>query len=486
MVRLPLPEATEAMQGEVLAGSTHGAFEGVALDSRRVRGGELFFAFPGARADGHDFVAEAARRGARGAVVTRPVELGAELLGRGEFALIRVADPERALHELVRVARARLPEHLVAVTGSAGKTTTKELLARLLALRYRVASSPGNLNNLLGFPLALLGIPDDTQWMVAEMAMSEPGELRRMSELGRPDAAVFTNVRPVHLAGFERPDRAATLRDIAEAKAELLAGLDPRGLVVANSADPEVVRIAARHEKRGGRVAWFALEPTAAERPPRLVVRGLTSALDEASGAPRSRFELFDSASGVSVDVDLPLHGRVNVENFLAAATAAVELGVPLEQLPSGLRDLEGAPGRGRVVRLAVGAILVDDCYNSNPDALLHALEAAAGLPGARRWAVLGDMLELGADAAAHHRRLGRDAARLGFSPLLGVGGLAHELLEAAAAAGATTVPLANAAAAAARAVEELRAGDVVLVKGSRGVGLEAVVQRLMAQGAVH
>jgi UDP-N-acetylmuramoyl-tripeptide--D-alanyl-D-alanine ligase len=474
------------MQGEVLAGSTHGAFDGVALDSRRVRGGELFFAFPGARVDGHDFVVEAARRGARGAVVMRPVELGPELAGRGEFALIRVADPERALHELVRVARKRLPEHLVAVTGSAGKTTTKELLARLLALRYRVAASPGNLNNLLGFPLALLGIPDDTQWMVAEMAMSEPGELRRMSELGRPDAAIFTNVRPVHLAGFERPGRPATLRDIAEAKAELLAGLDPRGLVVANAADPEVVRIAERHEHRGGRVAWFALDQGAAARTPRLTVRGLASELDEASGAPRSRFELVDGSSGASVAVELPLHGRVNVENFLAAATAAVELGVPLEQLPSALRDLSGAAGRGRVLRLAIGALLVDDCYNSNPDALRHALQAAAELPGARRWAVLGDMLELGADAGEHHRRLGREAARLGFSPLLGVGALAHELLEAAAGAGAQTVKLPTAAAAAARAAEELRAGDVVLVKGSRGVGLEAVVQRLVADGAVH
>jgi UDP-N-acetylmuramoyl-tripeptide--D-alanyl-D-alanine ligase len=204
------------------------------------------------------------------------------------------------------------------------------------------------------------------------------------------------------------------------------------------------------------------------------------------SAAPRvgSRFTVRDTATGERVSVELPLHGRVNVENFLAAATAAVELGVPLRELPPAVAGLAGARGRGRVLPLRAGALLVDDCYNSNPDALLQALEAAAALPGQRRWAVLGDMLELGRHAAEHHRRLGGEAARLGFDPIFGVGALARELLAAAGAAGVATRLFAGAQAAAERAAAELRPGDVVLVKGSRGVGLEAVVERLVAAGA--
>jgi UDP-N-acetylmuramyl pentapeptide synthase len=377
------------------------------------------------------------------------------------------------------------------VTGSAGKTTTKELMARLLARRYRTAASPGNLNNLLGFPLALLGIPDDTEWMVAEVAMSTPGELRRLSELARPDVAVFTNVREAHLEGFDREGHQATLRDIAEAKAELLAGLEASGLVVANATDPEVVRIAERHAARGGRVVWFALDAGAARHQPRLMVEGLASELlavvADGSGdpIPGSRFRLRDTAAGgEAIEIDLPLHGRVNVENFLAAATTALELGVPLRELSPALRGLEGTRGRGLVFHLPAGALLVDDSYNSNPDALLHALEAAAALPGQRHWAVLGDMLELGRHAVEHHRRLGREAARLGFDPVFGVGPLAHELLATAAEQGVAVEAFEAPSAAAARAVEVLRAGDVVLVKGSRGIGLEVVVERMLAAGA--
>jgi UDP-N-acetylmuramoyl-tripeptide--D-alanyl-D-alanine ligase len=190
-----------------------------------------------------------------------------------------------------------------------------------------------------------------------------------------------------------------------------------------------------------------------------------------------------DAVTGERATVELPLHGTVNVENFLAAATTAVELLVPLRELGPALQSLGAGRGRGRVLRLRCGALLVDDCYNSNPDALAHALAAAATLPGDRRWAVLGDMLELGRHAAEHHRRLGREAARLGYSPIVGVGALARELVSAAAEAGAAAVSVVDADAAAERAAGELRAGDVVLVKGSRGVGLERVVDRLVAAG---
>ncbi|HVS16746.1 MAG TPA: UDP-N-acetylmuramoyl-tripeptide--D-alanyl-D-alanine ligase [Thermoanaerobaculia bacterium] len=467
------------MSGRLIAGSAEGTWRGAALDSRRVAGGELFFALRGERTDGHRFVADARARGASAAVVEHPVELGA---GGEGFPLIEVVDGLAALHALTRRVRERTPERLVAITGSAGKTTTKEILATLLAARHRVAASPGNYNNLYGFPLALLGIPGDTEWMVAEMAMSTPGELAGVSRLGRPDVAVFTNVRAAHLEAFERAGRPAAVRTIGEAKAELLEGLEPDGLVIANAADPEVVRIAERHRGRGGRVVWFALDLVAAVEAPRLEVRGL-SAGRLADGRFGSTFDLVDrERGGVAVAVDLPLHGEVNVENFLAAATCAVELGISLEQIADQARALGPRAGRGRVHALAepVPALVVDDSYNSNPDALARALKAAVALPGSRHWAVLGEMLELGSAARELHRRSGEGVAACGIDLVVGVGELARELIDAARAQGVPGEWFADAGAAAPWCRGALRPGDVVLVKGSRGVRLERVVEALL------
>ena len=275
------------MAGRLVAGEGSRVFDGAALDSRRVEPGQLFFALEGECTDGHRFVADAGRRGAAAAVVHREVEVDPGEVEPGEhasgdpvqgvespeagaetsaedFGLIRVDNTFGALHDLTRHVRRQVPERLVALTGSVGKTTTKELLAVLLARRYRVARNPGNLNNLYGFPLSLLNIPDDTEWMVAEMGMSTPGELGRVSRLGRPDVALLTNVRPVHLEFFD------SLRAIAEAKAELFEGLRAGGLVVANAGDPEVVRVVRRHQRRDSRVrvAWFRLETGDAESPP--------------------------------------------------------------------------------------------------------------------------------------------------------------------------------------------------------------------------
>ncbi len=447
-------EAAAMMDGRVIAGDPQRRWRGASLDSRRVAGGELFFALAGERSDGHLWVEDALARGAAAAVVHRD-------LAAPTGTVVRVADTYAGLHALTRAMRARAPRRLVAVTGSVGKTTTKDLLALMLGRRFRVAKSPGNLNNLYGFPLALLGIPEETEWMVAEMGMSTPGELAAVSRLGRPDVAVFTNVRPAHLASF------GTVRAIAAAKAELLEGLPPEGLVVANADDPEVAWIAARHR---GPVAWFALEGEAPSRA--LDVEPL------AAGAVGSRLRWW--VDGGEHAVELPLLGRHNVANFLAAATAAHAVGVPPAEIVEAARVARPAAGRGVVHRRADGALVVDDSYNSNPSALEAALAAAAALPAARRWAVLGDMLELGEGAAAFHREAGRNAARRGFSPIVGVGELARELTEAAREAGAETRWHADVAGAAA-ALPAAGPGDVVLVKGSRGVGLEAVVAALLA-----
>ncbi len=346
----------------------------------------------------------------------------------------------------------------------------------MLARRFRTAASPGNLNNLYGFPLSLLGVPDDTEWMVAEMGMSEPGELGRISELARPDAVVLINVRPVHLEFFGTLDR------IAEAKAEIFEGLRPGGLVVANADDPQVVRVTRRRlAASGGEVAWFSMagSPPAGDGELTLRVRDLECPF---SGQPGSRFLLEAGPDGgAAVEVRLPLVGRHNVENCLAAATAAYRFGVPLDAIAAAAAAAVPAQWRG-VLRAAGSAQVYDDSYNSNPDALARALEAVAQLPAKRRWAVLGDMLELGPEGPRFHREAGLHAARLGFDPVVGVGELARELVAGAAAEGAATAWFATAAEAASFASGEIRAGDLLLVKGSRGVGLETVVDHVLAQ----
>ncbi len=470
------------MGGRLAAGDPAARFGGAAIDSRTIRGGELFFAFRGERVDGRSFVADAFAHGAAGAVVERADGEAAMNLpaGSGGF-LIEVGHVGDALVELARSLRDRAPEQLAGITGSAGKTTTKELLAAMLARRFRVGRTAGNFNNRIGLPVSLLNVTDDTEWMVAEMGMSSAGELRELSLLARPDLAVFTVVRPAHLEFFD------SVRAIAEAKAELLAGLANDGWIVANADDPEVARIARRHqEEHGGRVIWYGQN-----EPGPLDLRALDVAAQPDGAGTRFILEVEEER----LPVRLALHGAYNVENFLAAAAAAWSIGVPLEEIVEVAAEMPSAKGRGEVHRLELeggSAVLVDDSYNSNPDAVGKALAGAAGLVSSnrrngrdgrshRRVAILGDMLELGPEAPMFHREAGAQAAALGFSPVVGVGELARELVAGAAAGGAEAIHLSDAAAATDWAEEHLVPGDVVLVKGSRGVRLDRVVARLIA-----
>jgi UDP-N-acetylmuramoyl-tripeptide--D-alanyl-D-alanine ligase len=411
---------------------------------------------PGEQTDGHLYVGAALERGAGAVVVDREVETPAG------SAVIRVADTFRALHALTQEVRRRAPRHLVAVTGSIGKTTTKELLAAILSRRFKVARNPGNLNNLFGFPVALLGIPEDTEWMVAEMGMSTPGELGQISRLGRPDVAILTNVRPVHLEFF------GSLRAIAEAKAEILEGLAPDGVLVANRDDPEVARIAHRFQ---GEVVWFGIDEPAEVR---------AEKIESDAQSADTRFVL--ALGEERGEIHLPLYGRYNVENCLAAAACAVHLGVSLEDIQEGLKTVDPLAGRGIVHKLAADRVVIDDSYNSNPVALSRALQSARALPAKRHWAVLGDMLELGEGAPDFHRAAGREAAELGFGPVVGVGELAREIVAGAGEVDAEGLWYPDASAAAAELRGRLEPGDVVLVKGSRGVALERVVDSLLAE----
>ncbi|MDA8016239.1 MAG: UDP-N-acetylmuramoyl-tripeptide--D-alanyl-D-alanine ligase [Thermoanaerobaculia bacterium] len=477
MVERVVQWTADVVGGQVVAGSPRARWARVAIDSRKVSGGELFVALPGERTDGHDFVAQAAERGAAAILVHRDLQATP-----ADVAVIRVDDTFASLHALTHAVRAETPKHLLGITGSAGKTTTKELIAAVLATRFRVAKSPGNLNNLYGFPLSLLGISENTEWMVAEMGMSTPGELRGVSLLGRPDLAVFTNVRAVHLVNFR------SVHEIAEAKSELLTGLSPEGRVVANADDPEVMRIARRHlDAHPGTsvLTYGVLSDDADIRATDLEVVATSARLQD-SCRVGSRFRLQAPRFGIDDStMELGIHGLYNVENALAAIACGLQLGVALEDIRRVLFDFRAAPMRGEVHQLPSGAVLVDDSYNSNPDAAERALESARGLEATRHIAFLGDMLELGPDEAGFHAQVGRAAAKLGFE-VVAVGPLSAHLESAAAEAGAETVHFDDAAGCAAWIADPERlglgTGDVVLVKASRGVGLDLVVSTLLGE----
>ncbi len=450
-----IEEVAEAVHGEV-QGRTGVPCSGVSIDSRTIAQGELFFAIAGPRFDGHAFLAEAAARGATAAVVEQPVEAPPGL------TLVRVADTTRALSDLARHVRLLAEVPVVVITGSMGKTTTKDMAAALLATAGPVLKTEGNLNNQFGLPLTLFRLRPEHTAAVLELGMSAPGELRSLSLIARPDIAVLTNVAPVHLEFF------ASVDEIARAKAEVFAGLAPGGLAVLNGDDPRVRRAG---EAWSGPVVWFGRDrryEVSAEK-----VRGTAFGM---------RFDL--KVGGQTVEVALPLPGVHFVMNFLAAVAAAHARGIKPEAMAEAATHLSAAPHRGEVRRLGGGITLLDDCYNSNPEAL-EAVSLALGSAGARRRvAVLGDMLELGQRGPEFHREAGERLAER-IQVLAAVGPLAQHFLEGAKRAGMATGALhafKDAAAAASAVPELVRPGDVVLVKGSRGINLELVVEALLAR----
>jgi UDP-N-acetylmuramoyl-tripeptide--D-alanyl-D-alanine ligase len=456
-VALTLADVLASTGGRLAApAASESVFTGVSIDSRTIEPGALFVALRGPRFDGHDFLLEAAGRGAAAALVHR------EAPAPAGFPLVRVADTTQGLSDLARHVRRGAALPIVGVTGSVGKTTTKDMTAHLLATRGLVLKTEGNLNNQYGLPLTLLRLAPEHTAAVLEMAMSAPGEIRALSHLAEPDVATITRVAPVHLEFFPSVDA------IAEAKAEILEGLRPGGVAVLNGDDP---RVRAIGERFRGRVVWFGWD------------RRYDVSADSWSGtALGMRFVL--RLGGRMVDVALPLAGRHFVTSFLAAAAAAHVLGVPPEAMAEAATSLHPAPHRGEVRQLGEEVVLLDDCYNSSPEALEAAVAALSLAPGRRRVAVLGDMLELGPTGPALHHAAGLALAGR-VDVVASVGPLARKILEGAREAGLGATCLhhfADAAEAAAAVPDLLRPGDAVLVKGSRGVRLESVVDAIAAR----
>jgi UDP-N-acetylmuramoyl-tripeptide--D-alanyl-D-alanine ligase len=430
------------------------SLSGVAVDSRKARPGDLFVAIPGARVDGHDFAAEAVSRGARALLAERRPSGVPE-----RFPAVIVARTTDALLRLGSSTKRKVGFRLAAITGSAGKTTTKDFAATILSRRFAVEKTPGNQNSQIGFPMSVMNLPRSPDWMVGEMGLSEPGNLSSLSRAFEPDVAAILLVAAAHLQFF------ASVDAIADAKAEILEGLKPGGTFVANADDPRVVAIAARHR---GRVVRFGRGPAAD-----------VSARDVVAEPDGSRFVLTTPEGEAAVR--LPVAGPHQVANFLAAAAIGFAVGIGPSECAAASADLRPAAHRGVLRRHASGALLYDDAYNANPSSMRAALDTLAVLPARRRIAVLGDMLELGVEEERWHREAG--AAAAGRSDLIVcVGPRARAIGEGAAAAGfseSAILRVASAEDAAEQLAGLLREGDAVLFKASRGVGLERAVAAL-------
>lgn len=454
MPTLTFRQIAEMVGGEVVQGGdiTTGS---VVIDSREVKADSAFFAIRGDRLDGHQFVPQALEAG-RGAIVSEiPTDVPFD---RG---IVRVADTTVALQELARSIRAELPFTLVAITGSAGKTTTKEMIATLIGTERRTFKSWGNFNNLIGCPLCIDNTPDDAQVVVSEMGMNHKGEIAQLAGLTSPDVGVYTNIAPVHIEFF------GTIEKIAEAKRELLENVRAGGAIVVNADNEHVVRIAQEFE---GQKLWYGIDHDADYRAVEIREQGLlgTSFVMEAEG-DRRRFEL-------------ALPGRHNLENLLAAIATARLLDIPWDSIAKGIALIQPAYHRGVIIPLKNGATVYDDTYNSNPYALKSALDllVQAAVKG-RRIAVIGDMLELGESELEYHRESGA-AIPSRVDVVVGVGKRSASLLEGARSTGRDNSALHHFddAESAGRFLSEfLREGDLVMIKGSRGVGLDRAVAML-------
>lgn len=443
------------MGGKILQGSRSLSFHKFNIDSRLTEPGELFFALVAER-NGHDFIPAAVKKGASGAVISHKITIPDK-----DIALIQVNDTLEALHKLAGHVLSEHPVKVIGITGSIGKTTTKEFTWRLLSRNLNVLKSEGNFNNQLGVPLSLLKLTDEHEVAVLEMAMSAPGEIRTLTRIAPPDIAVITNIKPVHLQFFNSID------EIALAKKEILEGAKNDGIAVLNGDDPLVKKIA---EDRKGKKILFGLSAECEVRAQNI----------QKTGWEGMAFEL--KYGNMEEKISLPFFYESHLYNFLAAAAAAKALSVPFEDILPQIIKLKLMPNRGTLVRLAKNIRLIDDSYNSNPAALESALKALTPFPSKRKIAVLGDMLELGEKEVEYHIQAGRLVAEWEWDVLVTVGILSQHMAEGALSSGMRADQIfsfKNSEEAAEEILPLIQEGDLILVKSSRKIKIEKIVEKL-------
>lgn len=449
------------LKGRLADGNPGLPVTGVSTDSREILKGCMFLALKGDRFDGHDFVSKAIGQGASCVVVNNGFRI--EAPPDTDAAVITVEDTLKALGDLASWWRHQFDVKVAAITGSAGKTTTKEMTASILGLSSRTLKNKGNLNNLIGLPLTVLGMEEGVSRMVLEMGMNRPGEINRLTEIADPDVGLITNVGYAHLEGL------GDIEGVARAKTELLERISPEGRVILNGDDDLLMRTAKRFKRD---VMTFGMRPGNDVRAE--AVRNL--------GKDGVSFEL--RYKGLSGQIMVPLQGMHNLFNALAAAAIALSMEEPFDNIREGLKMYDGIKGRFKTVPLTDDIILVDDTYNSNPSSLKAALdsvrEMAAG--GKRVIVGLGEMLELGEETVPAHADAGRMVADIGASWFFAMGEHAGEMIRGAVKGGLASERVFEVGTnedMTMRIWDILRPGDIILLKGSRRIGLDAVARGL-------
>ena len=446
--------------GGTLLSTGSEAVTGISTDTRSLRPGEIFIALRGENFDGHRFVADALYKGAAGVVLSSlPNGLAQSADARGK-SIIKVADTLLALGAIATAHRRKFSLPLIAITGSVGKTATKEMLAHILSKRREVLRTPENYNNEIGVPLALLALTEHHQAAVIEMAMRGPDQIRYLAELAQPVVGVITNIGPSHL------ELLCDEESTARAKAELLEVMGPQGTAVLNADDRFFPLL---RELAPGRVVTFGLQQPADYQ------------TAEVSSADGLSADFVLHTGGVMIMAHLPVPGMHQVHNALAAVAAACQIGESASEAITALEDFSPAHGRLETVTTARGFTIIDDSYNASPASMEAALQVLARYPAERKLAVLGDMKELGPQEHEFHRQVGRQAADTGLSLLVTVGELAATIVEGAASnlASDRIMQVNSNDQAAEILLQHLRPGDVVLVKGSRVMAMEQIVERL-------
>jgi len=462
-MNLTAAQTAKAVGGTIRAGNGLAPILGVSTDSRSIEKGELFVALRGPRFDGHDYVMNACRKGAAGALVETTGALAETPDG---FNVIEVADTLTALGGLASYVRSLYNTRLAAITGTAGKTTVKEMAAAILSRSRKILKNEGNMNNLIGLPLTLLRLEEGHEAAVVELGISEPGEMERLVEICRPDVALITNMGRGHTGTL------GGAKGVARAKGALFAGLGEGAVKAVNLDDERVVEAAGL----SGEMTTFSARADAIKAD----VRATDWFTDPGITGMNVLYDV--RGSSVSVHFDTPL--EANVINGAGAIAVALAFGARLEDVREGLCEYRPGPGRMDVVVTGGGGItLLDDTYNANPDSTAAALRTLSRAAG-RKIAVLGDMLELGDEAASAHREAGALAAGLGVDLLLAVGEFSSDMAAGAEGAGlgdCTVMRLADRQEAAAALAGLLERGDTVLVKASRALRFEEIVEGLKA-----
>jgi UDP-N-acetylmuramoyl-tripeptide--D-alanyl-D-alanine ligase len=454
-------EILEATKGDLLCGDIKHTFEGVSIDARTISANELFIAIKGNVYDGHSFASDVISSSVRGLIISKDKvcdPAGTDWQDKG-IVCVKVNDTTKALGDLASFNRMRTDVSVVAITGSNGKTTTREMTASVVSTRYKTLSSKGNFNNEIGLPLTLLDLKNSHQWAVLELGMNRPGEIDRLGEICIPDIGVITNIGFAHLEGV------GSIEGVMNAKGELLKRIKPEGTAVLNADDSRVLYLSTKTSKK---VLYFGLSEDA--RIKALDVNETTTGISFTLVLPEER-----------IPIELKVHGGFMVSNALAAASVGYIIGLSSEEIKAGLEYFQPVKGRINIFDVR-GVHIIDDTYNANPDSMEAAIRTLSSLKGnSRGILVAGDMLELGEHAESMHRKIGALSARSNIARLYITGEFAEAVANGAGKEDKNSIDIFIGARE--EIVEDLKKsllpGDWVLVKGSRAMGMEKIVEGL-------